>query len=445
MTGCSRRPDTMSSSANDLITRLQAQHAAVAANLSPGGSDGRRAHAVAQLTAEGLPDNRDENWRYANLRALARVSFVAPPAANIVTSNDLPAALEGYLRYVFVDGQFAASLSANLQHGIQTGVTRPIAALDKLAAREARFAVVSDAFAVDGLTVDVNKTGTSNVAPRVEVLFVTSSESTVGSSYPRLKINIGAGAHLHLVERHLSVGTAAAMVNSVIDVQLAQAAALEHVRVQQLGARCVSIDTLDARLHAEARYHLHCIATGASAARSTLQIALAGQQSRLELVVGCVATANQTLDTYALVDHAAPGASTHELFRGIASGRSRVAFNGKMIVRQNARGADSQQLLKGLLAGTDAEIDVRPQLEIYTDEVSASHGATTGKLDETMLFYLLSRGIDREMAHSLLKWAFIEDALKGVRPEALRRSIESDLSGQFQEIAALDGLLGDLT
>ncbi|MGH8217818.1 MAG: SufD family Fe-S cluster assembly protein, partial [Steroidobacteraceae bacterium] len=143
----------------------------------------------------------------------------------------------------------------------------------------------------------------------------------------------------------------------------------------------------------------------------------------------------------ALVEHLAPRARTEQTFRGIAAGRARVAFNGKIVVARGAAGTDSRQSLRGLLAGPEAEIDVRPQLEIYTDEVRCSHGATAGKLDETMLFYLLSRGLDRDTAQRLLKWAFLEDVVSKVTVAELRRQIEASLAGQLQEAEALKELL----
>src|SRR6202020_174465 len=110
-----------------------------------------------------------------------------------------------------------------------------------------------------------------------------------------------------------------------------------------------------------------------------------------------------------IIEHRVPDSRAQQTFRGIAAGRARVAFNSKVVVSSGARGTDSRQSLRGLLAGPEAEIDVRPQLEIYTDEVRCSHGATAGKLDDNMLFYLLSRGIDPATAQRLLKWAFLED------------------------------------
>ena len=127
---------------------------------------------------------------------------------------------------------------------------------------------------------------------------------------------------------------------------------------------------------------------------------------------------------FAEIEHAGADAVTRELYRGIATDRGKLGFNGKMIVRESAPGADSDQSLKTLLTGSGAEASVRPQLEIYTDRVRAKHGATTGKLDDQMLFYLLSRGIDRRTAQTLLQWAFIEDAVSRVDCAQLRTEIE---------------------
>jgi Fe-S cluster assembly protein SufD len=130
------------------------------------------------------------------------------------------------------------------------------------------------------------------------------------------------------------------------------------------------------------------------------------------------------------------------LYRGIATDRGKLGFNGMMKVNAAAQGSDSEQSLKTLLTGTGAEASVRPQLEIHTDRVRAIHGATTGKLDEQMLFYLLSRGIDRRTAQTLLQWAFIEDAVSRIELPALRAEVEGLIAQQLNEVSALDGLLG---
>jgi Fe-S cluster assembly protein SufD len=200
---------------------------------------------------------------------------------------------------------------------------------------------------------------------------------------------------------------------------------------------------LTAHVAQGATYRLRSMALGALASRSTMFVKLAGRGARCDLAVGAVANGIESHDLFAEIDHAAPETATREVFRGIANERGKLAFNGKMIVRPQAHGADSDQSLKSLLTGSGAEAAARPQLEIYTDKVRARHGATTGKLDEQMLFYLLSRGVDRTTAQALLQWAFIEDAVRQVEPPELRREIESIVAARLRAGAPLDGLLGE--
>jgi Fe-S cluster assembly protein SufD len=200
-------------------------------------------------------------------------------------------------------------------------------------------------------------------------------------------------------------------------------------------------DTLTAYVGDRATYRLRMVTLGGLTSRSTQFVKLAGRAARCELIAASIANGIQTHDIFAQIDHVGVGTSTRELFRGIATERGKLAFNGKMIVRDTAHDADSDQSLKTLLNGIGAEASARPQLEIYTDKVRAKHGATTGKLDEQMLFYLLSRGIDRQQAQALLQWAFIEDAVSQVELTPLRQEIEAAVAAQLNEISALDGLV----
>ena len=201
-------------------------------------------------------------------------------------------------------------------------------------------------------------------------------------------------------------------------------------------------DTLSAVLAQDATYKLHGVSVGGLSSRSTINVQLAGERAERGGLRGlAVGDRQQIQDAFVLTEHVAPNAKSEQTFRGISAGRARVAFNGKVVVRKGAHGTDSQQSLRGLLAGPEAEIDVRPQLEIYTDDVRCAHGATAGKLDDNMLFYLLSRGIDRATAQRLLKWAFLEDVVARIEVPELRRQIERSLAGQMQEADALKELL----
>lgn len=418
----------------------------------------RRQEAIEALAARGLPSTRDENWRYANLRPLERARFV-PVAAAAGTAApaepaaaNLPARLEGFARYTFVDGAFAPALSSpegqagltvhTLRRAVQgaapvTQLPRALPALSSLP--EARLALLNEAFATD--TADIHVGATANDARRVELVFVAVAGADSGASYPRVQVTLDAGSRLILVERHLSAGGGANFVNSAVQVNAGRDTELTHYRLQSAGPRATWLDTLSAILAASARYRLLTVNIGALSARSTAYVQMAGAGAELTLSAAALGARQQVQDNFALVEHIAPRARTEQIFRGIASGRARVAFNGKIVVREGAAGTDSRQSLRGLLAGPEAEIDVRPQLEIYTDEVRCSHGATAGKLDDDMLFYLLSRGLSPEVAQRLLKWAFLEDVVSKIGIPELRRQIEHDLAGQMADAASLKELL----
>jgi Fe-S cluster assembly protein SufD len=406
--------------------------------------DLQRQRAMHALAERGLPTSRDENWKYVNLRPLEKVRF-APPAReaqSAVTAQDLPAPIERYARYAFIDGVFAPALSAATAHaGVSFrsmgGLGRP-PAHGSATPPDLRFALLNEVFATDGALLQVAP-GT-DCQTCVELVFVATTDAKVGSSYPRVRLEVGAGARVGLIERHLSVGSDANFINSAVEVEVARDASVQHYRLQQTGARAIWFDTLTANLATHAHYQLHTANLGGLSARSTVRVQLTGEHSEVGVFGVSVGGKNQVHDTFAVVEHIAPNAKTEQSFRGISSGRARVAFNGKIIVQKGAHGTDSRQSLRGLLAGADAEIDVRPQLEIYTDDVRCNHGATAGKLDDNMLFYLLSRGLDRETAQRLLKWAFLEDVVAKIEVPELRRQIEQSLAGQLNEAAVLKEL-----
>ena len=192
-----------------------------------------------------------------------------------------------------------------------------------------------------------------------------------------------------------------------------------------------------------ATYRLRTVTLGGLTSRSTILVKLAGRAARCDLTAASIANGIQTHDVFAEIDHAGADTVTRELYRGIATDRGKLGFNGKMVVRETAPGADSEQSLKTLLTGNGAEASVRPQLEIHTDRVRAVHGATTGKLDEQMLFYLLSRGIDRAHGADAAAMGVHRRRRIADRTRAeLRAEIEKLIAAQLNEVSALEGLLG---
>lgn len=402
----------------------------------------RRREALEALIAQGLPTSREDSWKYANLRPLERARFTPAPPGSI-QPGDLPAPLPGFARYTFVDGVLAPALSCpQAPPGISMQAMQPH--VERLTRRphamspEERLALLNEAFATDAARIRIAPVPER---PRLELLFVASADATLGASYPRLELEVEPTAQLALIERHLGIGSDASFVNSAVSLDIGRDAAVHHYRLQQVGARATWMDTLSAVLAENALYRLHSVAVGGLSSRSSVHVQLAGRKSEITLAAASLADRQQVQDVHALVEHSAPDARTEQTFRGISAGRARVGFNGKIIVHEGAHGTDSRQSLRGLLAGPEAEIDVRPQLEIYTDDVRCSHGATAGKLDDSMLFYMLSRGLDRETAQRLLKWAFLEDVVARIDIPELRRQIEISLAGQMTDAAALKELL----
>lgn len=396
-----------------------------------------------------LPTNRDENWRYANLRPLAKakadaVEAGARPAPGSIA---LPAALPDYERWVFVDGRFAADLSTPAPDSCATLLNARDAGEDFSAMLDAAIASEGADFAlarVNGMRGDqvLHIAPPDGATAAIEITFVASAGAAAGTSYPRVQVHAGRNAQLRLVERHISAGGADSVVNAAFDLALRADANIDHCRLQNVADAASCFDTLIAHVGERANYRLRTITLGGLTSRSTVLVRLAGRGARCELTAGSIANGIQTHDVFAEIEHGNANTVTRELYRGIATDRGKLGFNGKMVVRESAPGADSDQSLKTLLTGHGAEASVRPQLEIYTDKVRAKHGATTGKLDEQMLFYLLSRGIDRRTAQTLLQWAFIEDAISRMDCAPLRAEIEQLVAAQLNEVSALEGLLG---
>jgi len=394
-----------------------------------------------------MPTNRDENWRYANLRPLARAKVDAVADTAPRPAIALPPVLPGYERWVFVDGLFDAALSAPAANGCVT-------LLDVGDAGDAFAALLDSEIATGGIDfalARVNAARGSRVLhlnagdgtqARIEINFVATAAASAGTSYPRMQVHAGRDSHLRIVERHLSAGSAESSVNAAVDVALRANAVVDHCRLQNAGDQASCFDTLLAHVGERGTYRLRTVTLGALSSRSTILVKLAGRAARCELTAASIANGIQTHDVYAEIEHAGAETVTRELYRGIATDRGKLGFNGMIKVNEAAQGADSEQSLKTLLTGAGAEASVRPQLEIHTDRVRAIHGATTGKLDDQMLFYLLSRGIDRRTAQTLLQWAFIEDAVSRIEVTELRAEIETLIAAQLNEVSALDGLLG---
>jgi Fe-S cluster assembly protein SufD len=408
------------------------------------GTSSRRAARLERLLALGLPTTRDEAWKYANLRLLER--RVAPPAAPRPVSADalaalLPDDLPG-ARLVFVDGRRVPALDAGARPEglrVQPLPGAPSAGPDASLVPEPtddvddRVRLLNAALLTDGLHVVAER----DVAGPLHLVYA----GTGGGAYPRVVVEVAPGAALTLVEHHVTLDDAEAFAAPVLDVRLAAGASLDHYRLQFAGARAVAADDVLVRVARDARYVQHLHAFGGQYARADVRVVLAEPGAEAVLNGLFFADGARHLDLRVLVDHAAPHTTSEQVFRGVGAGRGRGAYDGKVLIRAGASKASSQQSSRNLLLSPQAQVDARPQLEIHTDDVKAGHGATTGALDENMLFYLLSRGLDRATARGVLTFAFAEDVVARVRIPALRRRLERRVLAGLPDAALIREIL----
>ncbi|MEO8754027.1 MAG: SufD family Fe-S cluster assembly protein [Casimicrobiaceae bacterium] len=395
-----------------------------------------RRSAVARLMDLGLPALRDDAWRYANLRPLQSVHLrsVSPDAAVDFDSTGLRlgAPLPGAIRLVFVDGRLDATASSSVAERSRLRELPPaIQSAERPA--DTRFALLNDAFAVDAARYGIDGECT------LELVFVSGAAGTV-SSYPRVQLEVAAAARLTLIERHLGGGSPEVLSSAVTELGLSRDAHCRWYRIQDLAVTATHLDTLRVRLEAGATLEAVLVQLGGGAVRTHLDCELAGRAAAVQLQAASLAGDSRTLDSSIHVRHLAADTRSQQELRAIATDRASISFRSGVCIGPAAPGADSRQSLKGLIGGDGAEVNLRPELEIDVDSVRASHGATTGAIDEAMLFYLLSRGLDRQTARQLLEWAFVETVIGKVQEPAVRREFEERTVARLGNRAALEVL-----
>jgi Fe-S cluster assembly protein SufD len=411
----------------------------------------RRERALATLRARGLPDRRDENWKYLDHARVAAYPFEAAPAgapqgAALPASGLLP--IEGARRIVLVDGRFDAALSNRLATpGLEVEdlgaliESEPAAALDLLREpgedADDRYALLADAFAAGGVLIRVAEG--REIAEPVYLVHVASAAAP-SVQHARVAIRAGAGSRLVLVEHFVSAGEAPVLGNLAGEIQLAEGAVVTHLRLHQQSAVAAQLESWVARLGAGSRYDQHLLALAGGLLRSNLGVALEGRGASCRLDGLFLAEGESQVDLLTRVEHHGPATRTVQDYRGIAAGRGRGALNGRIVVHPAARGADASQSSRNILLTPLAEINVRPQLEIHVDDVQCRHGATVGTLDPVQLFYLVSRGLDPAAARALLTWAFCQDLIARLPLAPAREAVQSLVAAALPD----QGLVGEV-
>ncbi len=435
-----------------IIERIAAGHAGLAPAFAGGPAWARRRErALDSLLARGLPDRRDENWKYLDHARLAEYRFDAVPQSTIGAAELLPRLLPfaDARRIVLVDGRLDARLSDfSRTEGLEVldlGVLLerdPEAALALLRTpgedADDRYALLADAFATSGVTI--------RVAPGARLkqlvyLVHVASAAAAAVHQARVVVDVGAGAKLLLVEHFIALGAEAALGNLAGDLAIGAEAEVVHARLHEHAPSAAQVETWTGSLAQGCRYDQQLLALGGRMLRSNLRLSLNGRGAACKLAGLFMADGERQADLHTRIEHHGPATVTQQDYRGIAAGRGRGAFNGLIVVHPSARGADASQAIRNLLLTPLAELNARPQLEIHVDDVKCRHGATTGTLDEAQLFYLRSRGLDTAAARALLTFAFCQDMIGRLPRPELRAMAETLVAGALPDRELIRGFL----
>lgn len=393
-----------------------------------------RAAAFEHFAGLGFPAARDEAWKYTSLRRLESRKFT--PVTSDGRGEVLPrGSLES--RHVhIIDGLVTATASLpgvrvrTLIEAVADGEAPGTLLRVPTAGGTERFAALNAALSSDMLVVDIAEGAQPSGA--LHVLLAATGDSSM--SHPRLLLRAGRGCSARVVIHHVGDDGAERLVNSYVEIEAGPDSSLHVYRLQTQGARTFLIERIEATLGQRALVAVHDAELGASLARLDLHARLAAPGAAAELTGLFLADGARHLDAHVRVDHLAPGTRSLVDYRGVAAGRGRVVFNGKAVVHAGAQQSNARQTSRNLILTPGAEIDTKPELEIYADDVQCSHGATTGQLDPAALFYLRSRGLSEIEARATLTRAFAGAVLSRMDLSAFADAVSAILDDRLARL-----------
>ena len=409
---------------------------------------------LARFGRIGFPTTRDEDWKYTSVRGITGKRFVVDGELDDEqrTVDLSPFAIEGLEshRLVFVDGLFDPGLStiggAGESGGLNAGGLDGGLGVESFAMALARdptyvesllgsvvqdnghgFTALNNAMYRDGVIITF--AARAEIARPLEIIHYGRAQLSI--SQPRNLIVCQRQSRGQIIERYVSGGAHNTLANSVTEALLEDGASLDYYLVQNQSAAAYQVCGVWAKQSARSRFSCRTITLGGALTRNDLQVHLDGPEAHCDMLGLYSLSGRQHVDNHTTVVHAVENCSSRELYKGVLDQRSRAVFHGRVRVDEGAQKTDAAQSNNTLLLSRDAEIDTKPQLEIYADDVKCSHGVTVGQLDEGALFYLRARGIGEREARALLNHAFVSDVLSEVEIDPLRRYLESILLRQL--------------
>ena len=410
-----------------------------------------RSRALEQFSELGFPNNKQENWKYTSLASLTGRGFqpgmpqdARPDCRAAIAALQLPA--DAHV-LVFINGHYSAADST--LHALPAGVmlcnlraaldTQPQLLEPFLAhtSYATGLSALNTALFGDGYVLSLPER--TEVEAAIHVLFLQTANESVANI--KNVIIAEAGSRARVIEHFVGANELSYFNNISTDIVARHDAHIEHLKLQQESTTASHIAEIRTMQEYGSAFESYSFSLGGLLARNDIATKFAGERASCLMNGLYMTQGKQLVDHHTRVDHAMPRCTSREFYKGILDGSSRAVFNGKVIVHKDAQQTDAAQSNRNLLLSENAEIDTKPELEIYADDVKCAHGATIGQLDPAQIFYLRSRGIDEAAARILLTFAFAEDVIQSVKYLPLRQRLEHILVGRLPDAELLKEFL----
>jgi len=415
-----------------------------------------RETSFAHFQAVGFPTVAEEEWKYTNVASIAKSDF-----APVIQVNGTALTKEGLrewsyqeapARLVFVNGVLRRDLSSagELPDEV-TAIDLVAAANDSQFAAVVRtsferrtesangFVALNNSLFAGGLFLQLKRNAV--VAAPIHLLFLAESgRGKTPAASPRVVVYAEPNSSATIIESYASAGAGPYLTNAVIDFVVEDSAQIQHYKVQRESADGFHIATTSATLGPKAKYETTSINLGGAISRHDIDVVMDHEGAECAVDGLYMVAGLQHHDTHSVIDHRQPHCTSRQLYKGMLDGKSRAVFNGKVFVRHGAQQTDAQQTNKNLLLSKDAQVDTKPQLEIYADDVKCTHGAAIGQLSEDELFYLESRGINPSLARNMLTYGFAEEVIEKIAIESIKRELDSVVLNRLSQGSGASGL-----
>lgn len=406
----------------------------------------QRQQSLKQFQTQGFPKLRDEHWKYTDLRRITNKKFAFAVESNNLAKQQVDAVRLHELQcheLVFLNGTYREDytslndlpdgvvicdmLTAIEQHNDRLQQHINISSDD----RTKLFSTLNNVFLQQGCFIYIP----DNVVLEkpINLLYLSGLNNDLITSQPRNIIVLGQNAQATIVESFIGLDESVYLTNSITELTLHANSHCQHYKLQQESLSAFHIGSLKVIQKNDSVLNSHSISLGAALARNDIHSQLCASGSRIDMNGLYMANGKQHIDNHTLVEHLAAHTYSDQVYHGVMNGHGRGVFNGKVIVHKDAQKIEANQSNANLLLSDTAEIDTKPELEIYADDVKCSHGATVGQLDENMLFYLRSRAIEEETAKSLLTFAFAEEVINKIAFLPIRNRLEHIVIGKLPD------------